>query len=337
MSSDPIVVAKNAASSGVRVAENRQPKVSVVMPAFNVGNYISKSIRSVQVQTLSEIEIIVVDDCSQDHTREIIEQFAQEDSRVKVFFHPENKGVSAARNTALDNATGDWIAVVDPDDWIAPERFERLVEIVEAHGAEGVVDDQYFVNAETEETFGRLMINGERPIDHMTAVDFLMHDLPEIKGYGLLKPLFKRSFIEEHKLRYRTDFPRGQDCVFYCECLARGAHVMLTNEPYYYYRIHREGSTTANTVGLPGLLSIVEVQTALEEIFGTDDPDVTRALEQRSAFIQECLHYRRVVGPLKDKQYGKALAELIGEPGYAFKFARRLSGAAWRRLSGTND
>ncbi len=337
MSSDPQLASETAAS--VRVPEEPEtasPVVSVVMPAYNVGDYITKAVQSILEQTLPNFEILIVDDCSSDHTARVMKQLAEEDSRVKPLFHDHNLGVSAARNTALENARGEWIAVVDPDDWIAPNRFERLIEIAEAYQADGVADNQFFVNARTEEHFGHLMVNGEAPISEMTSADFLNRDLPEVRGYGLLKLILRRSFVNMHKLRYRLEFPRGQDCVFYCDCLAKGARIMITNEPYYYYRIHREGSTTANTLGLPSILSIKEVQETIENIFDTDDPEVAEALARRKELIQECLHYRRVVDPLKDHQYGKALAELVGEPAYALKFAKRLSGAAWRRIARTN-
>ena len=312
------------------------PMVSVIMPAFNVAAYIEKALETVLDQTHTNLEVLVVDDGSSDKTREIIQRYAQKDHRVKPHFHKENKGVSEARNTAIKNANGEWLAIVDPDDWIAPERFENLIKIAKQTGADGVADNQYFVSSKTGDIFGQLMSEDVSPVTEMTPADFLNKDLPEMPGYGLLKMMLKRSFVNRHGLNYRSEFPRGQDCVFYCDCLSKGARIFLTSEPYYYYRFQRLGSTTRDTIGVPTMVSIAEVQATIEKFFDPSDPEISQALSNRRELIEECLHYRRVIDPLKQRKFGRAFYEFIGEPTYAYRFARRLSGAAWRRLAGAN-
>ncbi len=315
---------------------NDAPLISVIMPAFNVAKFIEKALETVLGQTHKNLEILVVDDGSSDQTSSIIKSFARKDPRIKPFFHNENKGVSEARNTAIENATGEWLAIVDPDDWLAPQRFESLLKVAEKTGADGVADNQCFVSSKTGDVFGQLMPNEEASISEMTPADFLVKDLPEVPGYGLLKMMLKRSFVNRHGLRYRSEFPRGQDCVFYCDCLAKGARIYLTNEPLYYYRFQRLGSTTRDTLGIPTMVSIAEVQATIETFFDPADPEISEALSYRRNLIEECLHYRRVIDPLKQRKFGRAFYEFIGEPTYAYRFAKRLSGAAWRRLAGAN-
>lgn len=312
------------------------PKISVVMPAYNVAPYIAKSIQSVQEQSASNIELIIVDDGSDDATRSIILQSARRDDRIKPVFHDRNMGVSAARNTALDVASGEWVAVVDPDDWIAPDRFESLLEIIENEDADGIADDLHFVDSETEEVLGNLMVNGEPAVGPMTSVDFLTRDLPEVTGYGLLKLMIKRSFLQSHSLRYRTSFPRGQDCIFYSECLAKGARFLITNQRHYFYRVDRAGSSTTATKGLPAMLSIAEGHSVLENVFDMNDPGIAKAMAHRKALIDECMHYRQVVTPLKDRHYMAAIKQLAKRPDYSLKFANRIVAAAWRRTTGAN-
>ena len=316
--------------------QNETQLVSVVMPAYNVGDYIGRALESVLSQIHDNLEICVVDDGSTDSTRFVIEKFARQDKRVKPIFHDRNYGVSAARNTAIDHARGDWLAVVDPDDWIAPERLEKLLNVAQSTGADAVADNQHFVHAKTGETFGQLMPRDSLSELEMTSADFLNNDLPEENGYGLLKMMIRRSFIDKHGLRYRAEFPRGQDCVFYCECLSNGARVFLTPTPMYYYRFQRLGSTTRNTIGVPTMESLLHVQEAVEKIFGQSTPHVTEALARRRELILECLHYRRVIDPLKQRQFHRAASEFFREPAYAGKFVQRLSGAAWRRVTGKN-
>lgn len=93
------------------------PQVSVIMPAFNTGRWIRQAIQSVLDQTLTEVEILVVDDGSTDDTVAVVEGI--QDERVRLLRQPENRGVSAARNVALDHAQGTWAAILDSDDWLA--------------------------------------------------------------------------------------------------------------------------------------------------------------------------------------------------------------------------
>lgn len=104
-----------------------RPLISVIIPAYNIENYIERCLKSVCEQTYTNLEIIVIDDGSKDRTREIIDKIAQEDSRI-IPIHKENAGVSAARNTGLDKATGDYIGFVDGDDVIEKDMYEFLLE-----------------------------------------------------------------------------------------------------------------------------------------------------------------------------------------------------------------
>lgn len=104
---------------------NDTPLVSVIVPAYNVKDYICACLASLIKQTLTNIEIIVVDDGSTDETADIIEKFALKDARIK-FFKQENKGVGAARNFGLSVAKGEYIGLVDSDDWVDANYFDDL-------------------------------------------------------------------------------------------------------------------------------------------------------------------------------------------------------------------
>lgn len=101
--------------------------VSVIVPVYNVEEYLPKCIESILNQTHKNLELILVDDGSPDKCPEICDEYAKKDKRVKVI-HKKNAGVSAARNDGIDSATGDFIAFVDSDDWIEPEMYEKLLQ-----------------------------------------------------------------------------------------------------------------------------------------------------------------------------------------------------------------
>lgn len=106
-------------------------KVSVITPTYNASLFFKKTVESVQSQTFTDWEMIIVDDCSTDNTYELAMELSESDVRIKVIRHEVNLGVAAARNTALDNATGDFIAFLDSDDLWMPNKLERQLTFME--------------------------------------------------------------------------------------------------------------------------------------------------------------------------------------------------------------
>ena len=94
------------------------PKFSIIVPIYKVEKYVSQCIESILAQTYKDFEILCVDDCGNDGSIKIVENFAQTDSRIKILYQDKNRGVAAARNLALENAQGEFLLCVDSDDWI---------------------------------------------------------------------------------------------------------------------------------------------------------------------------------------------------------------------------
>ena len=111
--------------------------ISVIIPVYNVEEYLDDCLTSVLAQTYSNLEILLINDGSTDNSGVICDKYAQTDSRIKVF-HKENGGVSSARNIGLENATGQYIAFVDPDDWIEPNMYETIITQFEKSDVDAV-------------------------------------------------------------------------------------------------------------------------------------------------------------------------------------------------------
>ncbi|MDE6097645.1 MAG: glycosyltransferase, partial [Muribaculaceae bacterium] len=107
------------------------PKVSIIVPAYNAAVFLDKTVRSILDQSYRNIEIILVNDCSTDNTLQIIQKFARLDKRVKVVDKSKNEGVDFARFSGIEVATGDYITFLDSDDWFAPDAVETMVNIAE--------------------------------------------------------------------------------------------------------------------------------------------------------------------------------------------------------------
>lgn len=119
-------------------------KVSVLVAAYNVDKYIMQCLQSILKQTHKNIEIIVVDDCSQDSTVEICDSFEKQDSRVKVIHHSENQRLPGVRNTGLNNATGEYVVFVDGDDWLAEDCVEYLLTLALNNETEMAISRECF-------------------------------------------------------------------------------------------------------------------------------------------------------------------------------------------------
>ena len=121
------------------------PKVSIIVPVYNVEKYLERCINSLQGQSLKELEIILVDDSSTDSSLQICNNLAKEDSRIKVI-HKVNEGAGKARNAALAVATGKYIGFVDSDDYVEHDMFEVLYEKAEKYNSDLVMSGVIFVD-----------------------------------------------------------------------------------------------------------------------------------------------------------------------------------------------
>ena len=130
-----------------------EPKISIIIPIYNVEKYLRECLDSCTNQTLKDIEIICVDDASPDNSIKILEEYQVKDSRIKIFRHKKNKNLGAARNTGLEHATGEYIWFVDSDDWIEPTMYEVLLKEAFKNNSKLVAcKTQYFCDDHYDET-----------------------------------------------------------------------------------------------------------------------------------------------------------------------------------------
>ena len=181
--------------------------ISVIVPVYNVEPYLRKCLDSILVQTYRDLEILTIDDGSTDGSGRICDEYAGKDDRIKVS-HTENRGLSAARNLGLDNATGDWVGFVDSDDWIEPDMYEVLLRKAEETGADVVECGCYL-----EYPRGTVEIN--RPSISVSGVEAIQYLLREDISNAVWDKLWKRRcfdnirfpegrIFEEHATTYRV-------------------------------------------------------------------------------------------------------------------------------------
>lgn len=204
------------------------PKVSVIVPVYNLEKYIPRCLTSLQVQTLQEIEFIVVNDGSTDGSWEVMQKFAKDFPNKFLCFSKLNGGLSEARNFGMMHCRGEYIGFVDGDDYVAPNMFEQLYETALISGSDFVTCDNY-------------RIYGNRKKIDMFEIDTVsMQDAMTVCSYTAWTRIIRRSFIEVHNLQFPPKL-QYEDLVFtYC-MFAHAKRIAHVSTPLYFY-IQREGS-----------------------------------------------------------------------------------------------
>ena len=217
------------------------PMVSVVMANFNGGARLADAVRSVQAQSLAEIEIIVSDDASTDNSVDIVKQLKAADPRIRLLQSDRNGGPSAARNKALDIVKGEWVAIVDSDDLIHPKRLATLVELGDRDGADIIADDLIEFFADNFQPARSLL--GRESWDQPVWVDVvdyvrLNHFYGSGPCLGYLKPMFRASLLGERGCRYDETLRITEDFDLIFRLLHAGKRMRIYPRPFYLYRKH---------------------------------------------------------------------------------------------------
>ena len=284
------------------------PAVSVIIPAYNSGKYIGEAIASVLAQTMQDFELIVVDDGSVDDTADVVSGFA--DPRIRLLKNDVNRGPSYSRNRAMASSSGEWIAVLDADDWWHEQRLEFLLSAAKQSQAEIVADNLFLIRdgeqrpwttyfQSRESVIGKL-----EPITRVDALKMIRDD------YGYLQPLIAASLIKKHRIAYHEELRYGEDFRFLLECLLAGATMLVYQEPCYYYRI-RESSLSSDPV-IPIQAQIRSTEQLIEK-YG-NNKRVAHALKKYKARKEMILIEASVRDSIKAGRMGKTVAAMIKHP-----------------------
>lgn len=212
----------------------KRPQVSVVMPAYNMERFLEEAVRSVMGQTLTDWELIIVDDCSSDDTWRIAEKLAAEDDRIRLVRGECNQGVAKTRNRGFDLCRGEYVALLDSDDVWLPEKLEKQLALALQTGAEiiycsyGIVDDH-----------GREICE-----DFIVPETTDMEDMLVRSEISCSTVLLHRRLVDQY--RFRSSFYH-EDLVLWLELLRDGVRAQGLTQVLAYYRVC-EGSRASNKV-----------------------------------------------------------------------------------------
>ena len=211
------------------------PKVSIVVPVYNVENYLEFCVRSLKAQTLKDIEIILVDDGSPDNSGKICDELAKTDSRISVV-HKQNGGLSSARNAGIAVARGEYIGFVDSDDWVEPDMYEHLLKLIEENDAD--IADCGMIEI-TERSFLELPATDEiQVLDRNGALDIFFRITKADINYCVCDKLFKRELFEKVLFTEGIIF---EDIDFNYRALININRTVESEAVKYYYFKNPEG------------------------------------------------------------------------------------------------
>ena len=214
------------------------PAISVLIPVYNVEEYLEECVESVLKQSYQDFEIILVDDFSTDKSRSICETLKARDSRIRTIYHTKNKGVSASRNTCLRAAIGKYIAFVDSDDLVKPNYLKEMYDIAEKTGADVVATGgrEYRQNDKGEWTEG---IKIELTKEQIFLTENMTERLSIMSAFKLSptvwSKLIRRSVIEENEICH-FEAIQFEDVLFHFPLLYSAKKYVITPHESYLYR-----------------------------------------------------------------------------------------------------
>lgn len=214
------------------------PTISIIMANRNGAKHIGHALNSVQAQSLQAIEILVVDDASTDTSPAMVEAMAAADPRIRLIRRRAAGGPAAARNTGLACAQGEWIAIMDADDVIAPERLAILLAEAQNSAADLIADDLILFD-DTAIAPPHRLLGGDTP-GWVDAAGYIAanHPFSRIPQLGYLKPLIRRSAIAG--LRYDETLRIAEDYDLVLRLLLSGIRLRILPTPLYFYRRHSQ-------------------------------------------------------------------------------------------------
>ena len=208
-------------------------KVSVLVPIFNVEKYIDQCLASLKKQEVSGLEIICIDDGSTDKSGLIADKFAEEDERFRVI-HKLNTGYGDSMNIGMDAAKGEYIAVLEGDDFASKDMVNRLYCTAKEHNAD-IVKSNYYEYKGDDESIIKMNILRGFPRD----IVFSPEDVPEIMltRHCVWNAIYKKKYLEENNIRFlNTPGASYQDVGFLCKCWYTVSRLVCVEDYLVYYR-----------------------------------------------------------------------------------------------------
>ena len=217
----------------------QQPKISVIVPVYNVEKYLKQCLDSIVNQTYKNLEIIIVNDGTKDNSMKIVEEYLK-DKRIKVI-NKENGGLGSARNNGIEEATGEYLSFVDSDDYIDLNMYKKLTEIIQDE------DIIIFNHSRFDDKSGKIIkkkyLQDEKMVE-LSSENIYLYSKIENSCWN---KIYKTKFIKENKFSFMEIL--YEDVCWNVEVFYKAKKVRVINEAFYFYRVNREDSIMEKSKG----------------------------------------------------------------------------------------
>lgn len=221
------------------------PKVSVIIPVYNTEAYLKRCLDSVCNQTLSDIEIICINDASTDKSLEILQEYATKDKRIKIIDFKENKGAGAARNAGINAAQGEYIGFVDSDDYVDLDFYEKLYKSALETCAEVIKSNLSYINNPE--------ILSKDKYANLFALKESKYNLIHIPT-----TIIKKDFLSKNQILFPTDLSCAEDSVFEIKVAVLCNKIKIVDSVYYYYVFNNNSLNNTSFYNINKIKSHVE-------------------------------------------------------------------------------
>lgn len=283
-------------------------KISILVPVYNVEDYLERCLDSIRNQTFSDLEIICMDDGSTDNSGVILDKYADRDERFRVI-HKENSGYGNTMNQALSLARSEYIGIVESDDYIALDMYEKLYEMAEERQLDFVKTDYYQL---WEPEDGTKQVSYRALTDNEDMYDRVLEPNRELEAYFLEKftwnALYRREFLLKNKIQYNeTPGASYQDNGFWFQTFYFAKRAMFLKQAFYYYKQDNPNSSINSNNKIY----------AMKNEYDFIREFLIRQGECRKRLYEICFHFRLegyffTLLMLAD-QYKQQMAEIISE------------------------
>lgn len=311
--------------------------ISVIVAAWNASQTIARCVESVMAQQDVGIELIIVDDCSTDTTVEVVTALQQQYPQLKLLRRTENGGPSRARNQALEAASGEWIAVVDADDTIEPQRLSAMVKAASQHQADIVFDDLALTYENPHSPVGNRLIGKKHA--HLLQQQWTISRYTDLnKPYesqalvGFLKPLLRKDFLDSNRIRYQPELYNSEDYILILECLIHGAKVTYLDDALYNYYIY--SSSLSGRFNPEAHQKLIEAERGLLERCGNRLAVADkRAIERHIDALLRAGITNALFQALRQRKLMQVMCILYGDLRHAPLHLWRIAKSAWNVIS----
>lgn len=271
-------------------------KVSIIVPIYNVSEYLERCVNSLVQQKYKNIEIILVDDYSTDGSRELAQKLAKKDSRCIFIQRERNGGLSAARNTGMEAASGEWLTFVDSDDWVTEDYISAMYDVAQKDNAEIVMSSiyYYYENEDYKEV---------SPFADLTTESSQKEKIALCRPYAWGK-LYKSSLFKIRKIKFPEDIWRSEDISTIIPLMSYTDKISILNRPLYYYYQRKTSLSNMNYRNVDVSFYPKTISRMLE----LSNKDFELELEYRSVCD---LMYGMVMIMLRSKKSNEEILEVI--------------------------